>query len=88
MQMKKYSIYEPSTVGTFKFCVIHKEVPHKADLDSFDRVILKTKYLVRRLIGSKYQWYGLNTSTVIVEKVPMIVASGVPGKRIVRSNGE
>jgi len=88
VQMKKYSIYEPSTVGTFKFCVIHKEVPHKADLDSFDRVILKTKYLVRRLIGSKYQWYGLNTSTVIVEKVPMIVASGIPGKRIVRGNGE
>ncbi|MBQ3010945.1 MAG: KUP/HAK/KT family potassium transporter, partial [Oscillospiraceae bacterium] len=84
VQTKKYSIYEPSTVGTFKFCIIHKEVPHKADLDSLDRAILKIKYFVRQLIGSKAQWYGLTTSTVIVEKVPMIVESGVPGKRIVR----
>jgi len=84
VQEKKYSIYAPSTVGTFKFCVIHKEVPHKADLGGFDRGILKTKYAVRKLAGTKTNWYGLNTSTVIVEKVPMVVASAVPGKRIVR----
>ena len=83
-QDKKYSIYAPSTVGTFKFCMIHKEVPHKADIGRIDRGILNTKYTVRKLAGSKPKWYGLNTSVVIVEKVPMVVSSGIPGKRIVR----
>lgn len=88
VQDKKYSIYPPSTVGTFKFCMIHKEVPHKADLGRLDRAVLRTKYAVRKLAGSKPKWYGLNTSVVIVEKVPMIVSSGVPGKRIVRRVSE
>ena len=88
VQDKKYSIYPPSTVGTFKFCIIHKEVPHKADLGRLDRAVLRTKYGVRKLAGSKPKWYGLNTSVVIVEKVPMIVSSGVPGKRIVRRVSE
>ena len=84
MQEKKYSIYAPSTVGTFKFCVIHKQVPHKSDLGRLDRAVLNTKYAVRKLAGSKPKWYGLNTSTVIVEKVPMVVASGDQVNRIVR----
>ena len=86
VQEKKYSIYAPSTVGTFKFCVIHKEVPHRNDLSGIDRMVLKTKYAVRKLAGSKPKWYGLNTSTVIVEKVPMVVGTATPGMRIVREN--
>ena len=84
VQEKKYSIYPPSTVGTFKFCMIHREVPHRNDLRGIDRAILKTKYAVRKAAGSKPNWYGLSTSTVLVEKVPMVVASAAPGKRIVR----
>jgi len=84
VQEKKYSIYDKSTVGTFKFCVIHKAVPHKADLGGFDRTVLKVKYAVRKLAGSKPKWYGLETSTVIVEKVPMIVSGGRGVKRIER----
>ena len=83
-QEKKYSIYAPSTVGTFKFCFIHREVPHRNELRGIDRTILKTKYAVRKLAGSKPNWYGLSTSTVIVEKVPMVVATPTPGMRIVR----
>ena len=75
-QDKKYSIYGPSPVGTFKFCFVHKAVGSKTGLSSLDEFILNTKYTIRRAAGSKIQWYGLETSNVIMEKVPMIVSGG------------
>ena len=84
VQDKKYSIYGPSTVGTFKFCIIHKAVPSKTELSALDEVILRTKYLVRHAAGSKEQWYGLDTSSVIIEHVPLITGSRAGDRRIRR----
>ena len=75
-QDKKYSIYGPSTVGTFKFCMIRKSVTPKTELSALDEFILNTKYLIRRAAGSKVQWYGLDTSSLIVENVPLITGGG------------
>ena len=83
-QKKKYSIYGPSTVGTFKFCMIRKSVTPKTELSAFDEFILNTKYRIRRLAGSKVQWYGLDTSSIIVETVPLITGGGSPASRIRR----
>ena len=83
-QDKKYSIYGPSTVGTFKFCVIHKSVTTKSELSSMDERILNTKYAIRHLAGSKVTWYGLDTSSLILEKVPLITGGAPDGKRIRR----
>ena len=84
IQHKKHSIYEKNTVGTFKFCIIHKLIPHKSELSDLDKSVLKTKYFVRRLAGSKPTWYGLDTSNVIIEKVPMMIPSQKNAKRIHR----
>ena len=83
-QEKKYSIYGPSTVGTFKFCMIRKSVTPKTELSAFDEFILNTKYRIRRLAGSKVEWYGLDTSSIIVETVPLITGGGSPASRIRR----
>ena len=83
-QDKKYSIYGPSTVGTFKFCMIRKSVTPKTELSALDEFILNTKYLIRRMAGSKVQWYGLDTSSLIVETVPLITGGGSATKRIQR----
>ena len=83
-QDKKYSIYGPSTVGTFKFCMIRKSVTPKTELSAFDEFILNTKYLIRRMAGSKVQWYGLDTSSLIVETVPLITGGSNPTNRIQR----
>ena len=80
LQDKKYSIYAPSSVGTFKFCVIHKTVNTKTELSSLDEFVLNTKYAVRKAAGSKVQWYGLDTASVITEVVPLIVGGTEPGK--------
>ena len=85
-QEKKYSIYGPSSVGTFKFCVIHKSVPAKTELSSMDELILHAKYSIRKIAGSKVRWYGLDTSSLITEHVPLITGGRNGEKQIQRRN--
>ena len=73
-------------MGTFKFCIIHKLIPHKSEPGGLDKAVLKTKYFVRRLAGSKTTWYGLDTSNVIIEQVPMTIPSHTDTKTITRTN--
>ena len=75
-QEKKYSIYGKSTVGTFKFCMIRKTVTTKTELSALDEFILNAKYSIRKLAGSKERWYGLDTSSLILENVPLITGGG------------
>ena len=84
-QDKKYSIYGPSSVGTFKFCMIHRSVNTKSELDGLDEFILHSKYAIRHVAGSKVRWYGLDTSNVIVEDVPLITGGSAPTRKIIRA---
>ena len=83
-QEKKYSIYGPSTVGPFKFCVIHKSVTTKSELSAIDELIMNTKYAIRHAAGSRIQWYGLDTANIITENVPLIVSSHADAPHIER----
>lgn len=83
-QEKKYSIYGRSNVGTFKFCFIYKSVSTKTELSYMDELVLNSKYLVRRVAGSKIKWYGLDTSALIVEYVPLIISGSAPPDPIPR----
>jgi len=77
-QEKKYSIYQHVTVGNFKFCVIHKALPPRGVLSSVEAFIQNCKYTIRKWAGSKVTWYGLDTSSLMIEKVPLII--GHPGE--------
>ncbi len=80
-QNKKYSIYGPSTVGTFKFCIIQKSVTTKTELSNLDEMVLNTKYSIRKMAGSKEKWYGLDTSSLIMEYVPLLTGGvGMEGR--------
>jgi len=72
-QKKRYSIYPDSKIGNFMFCIIHKSVPTKTTLSGLDQFVLNTKYAIRGAVGSRAKWYGLETSTIINEKVPLFV---------------
>ncbi len=84
VQKKKFSIYGPSTVGTFKFCIIRKSVTAKTELSTLDEIIIRTKYAIRRMAGSRARWYGLDNSSVILEQVPLITTTGGSVKMIQR----
>ena len=70
-QEKRFSIYGPSNVGTFKFGFIRRSVSSGTELTRFDEFILTAKYRIREMIGSQVHWYGLDTSSLIIESVPI-----------------
>lgn len=85
-QERKYSIYGPSQVGSFKFLMLRRAVPLMSELSHTDEIILNLKYAVRRAAGSVIQWYGLDTSSVIVEQAPLVIPSAHENeKRIQRA---
>ena len=56
-QNKIHSIYEPSKVGNFKFCFIHKILPSDSQISAFDSAVVATKYAIRKAVESAVRWY-------------------------------
>ena len=74
-----------SRIGrTFGPVMLHKSIPAKSELSNFDEAILRSKYAIRRAAGSVIEWYGLDTSILIIENVPLITGGGTQARRIVR----
>ena len=87
-QEKKYSIYGASSVGTFKFCIIHKSVTTKSELSGLEELIMNTKYAIRHVAGSRIQWFGLDTANIDTEMVPLIVSGSGSAPHIERVTKE
>ena len=83
-QNKKHSIYGPSKIGSFKFCMIRKMIPVEGDVSALDHLVVVTKYGIRRMVGSPVKWYGLETSSVIIEYVPLFLPRKVQDQRLER----
>lgn len=83
-QIRRHSIYEPSHVGSFKFCMIRKMMPQEGDIDFWDNLLIHAKYFIRRIAGNPLQWFGLETSNVIVEYVPLFLARRQQADRLER----
>lgn len=84
VQDKKYSIYGPSDVGSFKFCMIRKMMPIEGELSPMDSLFIKSKYAIRRIAGSPDRWFGLQTSNLIVEYVPLFIPNRGNAPRLKR----
>ena len=88
-QERKYSIYENSDVGNFKFAFLRRAVAAGSELSQWDKIILAAKYAIRKVAGSQAQWYGLDTSSLIIEYVPLVIAQAPPANhKPVRIAGE
>ena len=72
-QFREHSIYGPSDVGSFKFVMIRKMMPQEGDLSLVDNFLIHNKYFIRRIAGSPVRWFGLETSRVLIEYVPLFL---------------
>ena len=72
-QFREHSIYGPSDVGSFKFVMIRKMMPQEGDLSPVDNFLIHNKYFIRRIAGSPVRWFGLETSRVLIEYVPLFL---------------
>lgn len=83
-QSKEYSVYGPSAIGSFKFCLIRKMMPMQDELSTIDNMLIHTKYYIRRVAGNPARWFGLETSRVIVEYVPLFLPRRKKEERLER----
>ncbi|MBR2706993.1 MAG: KUP/HAK/KT family potassium transporter [Mogibacterium sp.] len=83
-QNKEYSVYGPSAIGSFKFCMIRKMMPLEGELSSYDNFLIHTKYYIRRIAGNPAKWFGLETSRVMYEYVPLFLPRRAEEERLNR----
>lgn len=73
-QKPKYSIYGTGgNIGNFRFCILRKMLSPESDITSYGRWAIAIKYAIRHVAGTQIQWYGLESSSIIIEYVPLFV---------------
>ena len=67
------SLKEKNVIGDFRFVVLEKYLSNDNELPVYQKIILDIYYLMKPLTLSEESAFGLDTSTVTVEKVPIII---------------
>lgn len=60
--------------GDVRFVVLHKELSHESDLPWFDRLTIEGYFLLRKASLSEEKSFGLDTSSVTKELVPLVLS--------------
>ncbi len=78
------SLNRNNVIGDFKFVIIEKYLSSDNDLPWHERVIMDVYYFLKKLSLSESRGFGLDTSSVKVEKFPMVLHPHreIPLKRI------
>lgn len=80
------SLNKENVTGDFRFVVLEKYLSHDNTLSFIDKVVMDLYAELKKLSLSEERGFGLDTSSVTVEKVPMVVSriQKAPLKRIER----
>jgi KUP system potassium uptake protein len=77
------SLNKNNVIGDFKFVVLEKFLSYENDdLPFFEKLILNTYFLLKRFSLSEARAFGLDSSSVKVEKFPMLI--GPPKELILK----
>jgi KUP system potassium uptake protein len=67
------SLREQNMIGDFRFVVLEKFLSYENDLPFWENTIMQSYFNVKQFTTSEGKWFGLDTSSVKVEKVPLII---------------
>lgn len=67
------SLNKRNVIGDFRFVVLEKHLSHENDLAPMQKLIMDGYFLLKKLSLSEQSNFGLDTSSVTVEKVPMVI---------------
>src|SRR6478735_2585116 len=67
------SLQRKQVIGDFRFVVMEKYLSVENDLPWKERLIMKTYFQIKKFTASEVKWFGLDTSSVKVEKVPLVI---------------
>lgn len=63
-------------VGDFKFVLLQEILSNENELSRWDNFVTSIKLLIKKLTVSPEKWFGIDTSIVRIEKVPIIIGNG------------
>ncbi len=61
-------------IGDFKFVVLEKFLSYDNDLPAMEKMILNIYFILKRFSMSEAKAFGLDSSSVKIEKFPMVIA--------------
>ena len=67
------SLARQNVTGDFRFVVMEKYLSSENELPIFDQIIMETYFFIKQFTISEKRWFGLDTSQVTIEKVPLII---------------
>jgi KUP system potassium uptake protein len=68
------SLRDQKVTGDFRFVVLKRHLSNENDLMGIERFIMQAYFAIDSLSLSEEKAFGLDTSSVTVEKVPLIVS--------------
>ena len=68
------SLNKQHVTGDFRFVVLEKFLSVENDFPTLEKLVMQAYFYIRQFIASEDQYFGLDTSSVKVEKVPLVIA--------------
>ena len=70
------SLNKNNLIGDFRFVVLEKYLSSDNELPIYEKIVLDIYYLMKPITLSEESAFGLDTSSVTVEKVPILISPG------------
>jgi KUP system potassium uptake protein len=67
------SLNKMNVIGDIRFVVLEKFLSYDNDLSFYENAVMKTYFFLKGFTPTEDKWFGLDTSAVKVEKVPMVI---------------
>ena len=67
------SLNRQNIMGDFRFVVLERYLSVENDLDWYEEFIMNFYFAIKSITNSESQWFGLDNSSVKVEKVPLVI---------------
>lgn len=68
------SLSKQNITGDFRFVVLQRHLSHENELSGYERFIMDLYFRLDKLALTEIKAFGLDTSSVLVEKVPLVIA--------------
>ncbi|GAA4506153.1 KUP/HAK/KT family potassium transporter [Hymenobacter ginsengisoli] len=68
------SLSKQHVTGDFRFVVLEKYLSIENDFPTIEKLVMQAYFYIKQFISGEAQYFGLDTSSVKMEKVPMVIA--------------
>lgn len=67
------SLSRQNVIGDFRFVVFERFLSYENELPLGERLIMNTYFFIKQFTPGDDRWFGLDTSSVKLEKVPLVI---------------